>query len=327
MIKRFILPLLLICILGFNINVSAQTVIRISYNAPTTQDSLVVQWEQEHGMAAIFKSIVETRTGGDVIVELYPDSQLGGHLASVEMVQGGTIQAAVGTGIMAGFFPEFELISIPYLFKSEEIAWYLFDNSEFWANLMEKMAEETGIRLLGMGQNGTRHFTHKSKFIKSPEDLKGEKIRVMQSPVFIEMMRSFGAEAVPIAWTELYTSLQTGVVAGQENPVSVIVSGSIYEVQKYITLDGHLWSEDVFVINNDFYNSLSDDVKGIIQSAIRQAVVVNRGVETIHANGPGLEKLIAEGMEVYVPTIEEKNRFAEVAQPAVLTYLREKIGD
>jgi tripartite ATP-independent transporter DctP family solute receptor len=301
-------------------------VLRISYNAPEMLNTDVVQWEQEHGLGVIFKNIVESGTGGAIRVELYPNSQLGDNVASIDMTMSGAIEAVIGTGVLPSIYPRFEVISIPYLFKSPEIAWWVFDNSQYWADLKEDLRKTTGLRLLAMGQNGVRHFTHRSKFIKTPDDLRGEKIRVMESPIFVRMMQSFGANPVPIAWTEVYTSLQTGVVAGHENPISVIAANNIHEVQDYLTLDGHLWSEDFMVISDAFYSSLPREMQVIIEQAARQAEVVNRGIETIHSNGPGLSKLIRDGMKVYTPTMEEKEAFARIAQPAVIEYLEDKIG-
>lgn len=302
-------------------------VLRLTYNAPESLDTKVVQWEQEHGMALIFKNIVESGTSGAVKVELYPNAQLGDNKAAAEMVMNGAIEASIETGVLPGFYPQFEVINIPYLFKSPEIAWYVFDKSEYWANLKEDMRKKTGLRLLAMGQNGVRHFTHSKKFIKTPADLKGEKIRVMQSPIFVKMMEAFEANPVPISFSELYTSLQTGVVNGEENPVSVIAANNLHEVQDYLTMDGHLWSEDGFIINDSFFSSLPEEFQDVIMQAARQAEVTNRGIETIHSNGPGIEKLIGDGMKVYVPTMKEKQAFADVAQPAVVEYLQEKFGE
>lgn len=300
--------------------------LKVSYNAPETLSTDVVQWEQEHGMGVIFKNIVEAGTGGAIKVELYPNSQLGDNVVSIDMTMSGSMEAVIGTGVLPSVYPKFEVISIPYLFKSPEIAWWVFDNSQYWVDLKEDLRQSTGLRLLAMGQNGVRHFTHKSKFMKTPADLKGEKIRVMESPIFVRMMQAFGANPVPIAWTEVYTSLQTGVVSGHENPVSVIAANNIHEVQDYLTLDGHLWSEDFFVISDEFYSSLPRDMQIVIEQAARQAEVVNRGIESIHSNGPGLSKLVRDGMKVYTPTMEEKEEFAKIAQPAVLEYLEGKIG-
>jgi C4-dicarboxylate-binding protein DctP len=301
-------------------------VIRVSYNAVELMNSKIIQWEPEHGMGTIFKNMVESGTDGAIKVELYPNAQLGDNKASYEMIRSGQLEAAIGTGVIPIFFPEFEVISIPYLFKSPEIAWWVFDNSAYWKGFSERFRAKTGMRLLAMGQNGVRNFTHKDKFIKSPADLKGEKIRVMQSPIFVKMMESFGASAVPIAWSELYTALQTGVVKGQENPISVIIGGSIYEVQKYMTMDAHLWSEDSLVLNDKFYNRLPKDMQVIIKQAAKVAETTNRGIETIHSMGPGLQTLKERGMQVYVPTDKEKEAFAKVAQPAVLSYLEGKLG-
>ncbi|MFA6505546.1 MAG: DctP family TRAP transporter solute-binding subunit [Treponemataceae bacterium] len=300
--------------------------LKISYNAVELMGSKIVQWEPEHGMATIFKNMVENATDGAIKVELYPNAQLGDNKASYEMLKAGSIEAVIATGVIPIYFPEFELISIPYLFKSPEIAWWVFDNSKFWRDFSERFRVKTGMRLLAMGQNGVRNFTHKDKFLKKPADLKGEKIRVMQSPIFVNMMNAFGANAVPIAWSELYSALQTGVVKGQENPISVIIGGSIYEVQKYMTMDAHLWSEDSLIISDKFYNSLPKNFQNIIRQAAKVAETTNRGIETIHSMGPGLELLKEKGMKVYVPTDAEKDAFAKVAQPAVQKYLEDKLG-
>ena len=304
----------------------ADFVIRIATNGPEILSTEVIQWEQEVGMSYIFENIVEARSGGRIAVEVYTGGQLGDHLAASEMVQSGSLEAVVGTGVMANFFPEFEVLYIPYLFKSEEIAWEFLDNSEYWADFKRRFREDTGMIILAMGQNGTRHFTHTAKNFTSPEDLAGERIRVMTSPIFVEMMQAFAADPVPIPWGELYTSLQTGVVSGQENPISVIATNSLYEVQDYITLDGHLWSEDYFILNEAFYTSLPADLRQIVLAAARQAEVVSRGIETIHSQGPGLQRLREVGMNIYVPTTAEKQAFADVAQPPVLDYLRERVG-
>lgn len=304
----------------------ADFVLRIATNGPEILSTEVIQWEQEVGMSYIFENIVEARSGGRIAVEVYTGGQLGDHLAASEMVQSGSLEAVVGTGVMANFFPEFEVLYIPYLFKSEEIAWEFLDNSEYWADFKRRFREDTGMLILAMGQNGTRHFTHIAKNLTSPEDLAGERIRVMTSPIFVEMMQAFDADPVPIAWSELYTSLQTGVVSGQENPISVIATNSLYEVQDYITLDGHLWSEDYFILNEAFYTSLPTDLRQIVLAAARQAEVVGRGIETIHSQGPGLHRLREVGMNIYVPTTAEKQAFADVAQPPVIDYLRERVG-
>ena len=315
-------------LLAFSANsavADAKYTIRIALNGPEHMDTPTVQWEQEYALANIFERLVEARAGGRINVEIYANGQLGDHKAACEMVQSAGLEATVGTGTMGQFFAPFEILYIPYLFKSEEIAWDVLDNSQFWQDFKKDFSKATGLTLLAMGQNGTRHFTHSKKQIKVPADLKGERIRVMTSPVFVEMMKAFGADAVPIAWAELYTSLQTGVVQGQENPISVISTQNIWEVQKYITLDGHLWSEDYFVMNSNFLKSLPADLQQIITASARQAEVVNRAVETIHSQSTGLANLKSKGMSIYTPSIAEKQEYANIAQPPVLKYLRKKV--
>ncbi|RPI10170.1 MAG: hypothetical protein EHM71_04235, partial [Zetaproteobacteria bacterium] len=172
----------------------------------------------EAAYAMVFKSIVEARTNGAVLVDIFGHSVLGGSKAMLEMVKSGSLDICIQTGAMGAYYPAFQVISLPYLFKSEDIAWWVFDKSAYWKDLMADLNKKTGLRLLGMGQNGVRHFSNNVRPIRTPADMKGIKFRVMQSPIFVKFVEALGAKAVPIAWAELYTALQTKVVDGQENP-------------------------------------------------------------------------------------------------------------
>jgi len=282
--------------------------------------------DAEHAFALVFKSILEADTNGAVKVEIFPNSTLGSAKEMTESVQIGTLDLAITTGAMGGFYPEFQVINIPYAFQSPEIAWWLFDNSEFWNDLMDDMAEETNIRALGMGQNGIRNFTNNERPIKEPADMEGLKFRVMESPIYVKTVEALGGNAVPIAWGELYTSLQTGVVDGQENPVSIIELGKLYEVQTYLTMDGHTWSESMMVINDDLYNDLPASIQQSIKKAAHHGTVTNRSIEEMKSWITSYEP-VKENMEIYTPTPEQMKKFRETAQPEVLEWLRGQIGD
>lgn len=283
--------------------------------------------QPEHGYAIVFQQIVESRTNGAVKVELFPSSQLGSPKEMVEMTQSGTLDAAIQTGVMGGFFPEFQVINIPFVFQSEEIAWWVFDHSDYWRDLMARMEEETGLKSLGMGQNGVRNFTNNERPIREPKDMAGLKFRVMESPIYVKMIEALGAKAIPIAWNEVYTALQTGVVDGQENPLATIYYiGKLYEVQKYLTMDGHVWSENQLLMNADKFNSFPEDIQTILMAAGRQGALVDRASETLQTRILAYDALKKE-MEIYVPTSSQIKKFQNTAQPPVVEWLKGEVGD
>lgn len=280
----------------------------------------------EEAMAKYFKAFVESRSNGMVKVKLLGNSIMGSNKQVLEMVRAGSLDLCTSTGSIGSMFPAFEVIYMPYVFTSEDIAWWVFDNSEFWNELMADMEAKTNLTFLGMGQNGVRNFTNNKRPIKTPADLEGLKIRVMESPLYVKMIDAFKAQATPIGWNELYTSLQTGVVDGEENPVSIIAAGKINEVQKYLTLDGHTWSEDLLVINAKRMKSLPPQVRQLIKVAGERAAISGRQAEelnTLLLKLPVLKKT----MEIYKPTPEEVAQFKKVARPPVEAWLRERVGN
>lgn len=280
---------------------------------------------QDYIFGRVFKSVVEARTNGAIQVELFPNKALGSCKERLEMVQNGVLEATMETGTMAGFFPEYQVIYIPYLFKSEEVAWKFFDESQAFAALKERMRRKTGFRILGIGQNGFRCFHNSKRPLREPSDFKGLKFRVMQSPVFVKTVQALGAKAVPIAWPEVYTSLQTGVIDGAEVPPSVIELGRLYEVQKYLTLDDHTYTDDNFVISDALFQRLPADAQQIIKAAGRIAEVADRSADVVLGKVTAME-VIERHMRVYSPTIEQKNMFKKLCQGPVVKWLKGEIG-
>ncbi len=301
-------------------------VLRFAYADNATWPETSDMPEPEDAFGKIFKSYVETYTNGAIIVELYPSNQLGSHKEMMEMVKAGTVDLCIETGTMGPFFPEYQVINIPYVFRSDEVAWWVFDNSQFWKDLMDKMEEEIGLICLGMGQNGVRNFTNNIRPIHEPKDMEGIKFRVMQSPVFVKTVEALGAKAIPIAWTEVYTSLQTGVIDGQENPIATIVFvGKLHEVQKYFTMDGHTWSENMLLMNAKKFHSLSEEHQQILRMAGLHGARADRTAEAFMSRVMGMSTL-QEHMEVYTPTAEQLKKFQDTAQPAVIEWLKEEVG-
>ena len=280
----------------------------------------------EEAIAKYFKAFVESRSNGMVKVKLLGNSIMGSNKQMLEMVRGGSLDICTSTGSIGSMFPQFEVIYMPYVFASEEIAWWVFDNSKFWKGLMADMEAKTNLHYLGLGQNGVRNFTNNVRPIKTPADLKGLKIRVMESPLYVKMIDAFDAQATPIGWNELYTSLQTRVVDGEENPISIIAAGKLNEVQKYLTLDGHTWSEDLIVMSSPRMQSLPKQVQQLLTIAGQRSAVAGRQAEELNTL---LLKLpvLQESMEIYKPTAEELAQFKAMARPPVEKWLRERVGD
>jgi len=279
----------------------------------------------EQSGAVVFKDYVESRSGGRLKVEIYPACQLGSEREMLEGVQLGTVEMVnTSEGAVAGFYPDILATAIPYAFKNRRIAWEVLEGP-FGQKLREDIRKATGMRVLTFSDNGFRNFSNDVRPIHSPEDLKGLKIRTMENPAHMKMVEALGAIPTPIAWAECYNALQMGTVDGQENPVSLIVAKRFYEVQKYATLDGHIFSIDFIWINEDFYQSLSSDLQQIVKDGAAISSLVQRGMKLL-TNTLGVDLLKEEGMEVYTPTAEELEKFKKASQEPVLKWLKTKVN-
>nr|WP_321262615.1 DctP family TRAP transporter solute-binding subunit [uncultured Sphaerochaeta sp.] len=299
--------------------------IRFAYYDAATWPNISKTPLPEHAYGLVFKSIVESNSNGKVAVELYPGNALGDTKATMEMAMSGGIEMVTTTGTISSLMPETQVIFLPYVFKSDEIAWDFFDTSDLWKEMTAELEEISGLKMLSVGQNGTRHFTNNVRPIRTPADMKGLKFRVMQSPIYVKMVEAMGAAATPLASGEIYTACQTGVVDGQENPIWNIAANKWNEVQKYITLDGHTWSENFVLINSDFWNSLPAEYQHIIEIAAYHAQTADRASEALASRVLDFEA-VKNTMEVYVPTADELELFKEAAAPTY-DWLRGEVGD
>jgi len=286
-------------------------------------DSTDIYISRKHAQAVAFAELVNARAGGQINVKVYGAGSLGAEREYTEAIKAGTIEAGIASGVVANFFPSAMVTDIPYLFPSAEVAWKVLDGP-FGKKLMEMFKKETGMRALGLAEVGFRHFTSATKQIKTPDDLKGMKIRVMETPLYINMMKGLGANPTPIAWTEVYTAMQTKVVDGHENVIPSIMFAKLYEVQKYLTLDGHTYGVDWFIINDNFFKKLSPELQYIVLDSARISCGVGRGVNqmiTIMAT----KELQDKGMVLYTPTEKEIQMFKEATQKPVLDWMKTKV--
>jgi len=278
---------------------------------------------RKQAQALAFASLVNSRSGGRLVVKVYGAGSLGAEREYVEGIRAGTVEAGIASGVIANFFPTAAVTDIPFLFPTSQVAWDVMDGP-FGDKLRDLFLKQTGMRALAFAEVGFRHFTNNVRPIKSPADLKGLKIRVQETPVYVNMLKAVGASPTPVAWTETYTSLQTGVVDGQENPVGSILSGKIYEVQKYVTLDGHVYGVDWFIINEKFFKSLPADLQYIVLDSAQASSTVGRGVLT-YINAAGIQVLVDNKLQIYSPTEEEMDQFKKAMQPAVIDWLKTKV--
>jgi C4-dicarboxylate-binding protein DctP len=268
---------------------------------------------------------VKGRSGGRISVDFFPGSQLGNVESIVNQARDGVIQAAIcADGVIATLFPEIQVLSIPYVFASREIAWHVLDGP-FGQKLSDMMAKKTGLRPLGWYENGGyRHYSNANRELKTVDDLAGLKMRTMAHPMHMQIAASLGMSPTPVPWGELYTSLQTGVVDGQENAIPVFIVPKLQEVQKHIILDGHVYAIISVAANEEWYQGLPEDLRAVLKQATEVAVWTNRGLSVSNelAGRTFLEK---EGVTINDISAKEKKRFRDKAQGPAIEWLRGKI--
>jgi tripartite ATP-independent transporter DctP family solute receptor len=314
-----LLAFVLVCTLSMGVAQGQQFVIKFAHNDPPTLETT------KHAYAVFFKNFVESKTEGKIRVDIFPAEQLGGEREHLEGVKMGTIQfTSVSDTVYSGFVPEMFVVGYPYAFYNEQAVY------NFWAGPVGKkitgqVQEKLGARVVGFGDLGFRHFTNSKHPIRTPADMVGLKFRIREVPTDVAYIKALGATATPITWGECYSALQQGVVDGQENPIGTIAYGKIYEVQKYVTLDGHIYTTHLNIINEKFYQSLPKDFQQIVNEGASLATYVGRGVATLY-NYQKLSFLKEKGMTITPLTYEEKQAFVRIAQPAAKELIIAKVG-
>ena len=296
---------------------NAKIEIKLGHVGPPVDDKTEIACQ-------VFKKYVEEQSKGEIEVKTFPGSQLGGERELLEGAQMGTVEMViVTTGPMPSLCTEVQVLDTPYLFPDAETAFRILDG-EPGRHLAEIFRKKTGVRLLEYGDNGYRHLTNKVRPIRVPADLKGLKIRTMENPTHMDLMRSMGAIPTPLPFAEVYTALSQGVVDGQENPIGLIETMKFYEVQKYLTLDGHLYSPFPLFINDGFFQKLSPAHQKIITDG---AVLWRNEHRSYFAKQEkrGLETIKNAGVEVIVITPEQFEAFNKATLP-VAQAIEKEVG-
>lgn len=220
--------------------------------------------------------LMKDKSKGTVEIQVFPSSQLGNQRDLIEGLTFGTVDMTLtSTAVFGNFVPEMGVFDLPFIFRDVDHAYKAMDKV-----CMEvgKLGEARGVKTLGVMENGVRHMTNNRGPIRKPVDMKGLKIRVMEQPVYIEMMKALAASPTPMAFGELYTALQKGVIDGQENPLAHIWTSRFFEVQKYISLTAHTYSGEPVLISLAAWSGLSPDQQKALQASVDEAVVWQRNL-------------------------------------------------
>lgn len=330
MILALVMVMALIC--SLNISAFADTtepeysisMASISIEKTNIGDNTVTNFNYA-GMLA-FKNYVEAASSGRIEVNLYPNASLGNQQEIILQMMQGVIEVGTASDSdLSNYYPNLQLFTIPYVF-SDRSEFYAFLDGEYVQAMHEEIAKTTGVRIISAFDNGGfRNFSNNIRQIKTADDVSGLNIRCMQSAAYLKTMEALGAVAQGISFSELYSALQTGVVDGQENSPLVMLDNSIYEQQKYYSLDGHIVSPCYFAVSESWYQSLPEDLQQVIIKGGKLAETAARG--TICASeGMALTFLDEKGVEIYSPTPEEKDTF-KVAREPVAEWLKGEIGD
>lgn len=246
--------------------------------------------------ASKFAELVKERTNNAYEIQLFPNSSLGDERTMLESMQMGTLDAGIITsGPFVNFVPEFGVLDMPFLFPNNEAAYKVLDG-EVGKEILSKL-EGKQLKGLAYAERGFRNLTNSVRPVKTADDIKGLKVRVMENEVYISAFGAMGVNAVPMAWTEALTALQQGTIEGQENPVNVIHAYKMWDAQKYVTLTRHAYAAAVITFSLEKFNSLPADVQKIFAESAQEAAEYERAW-VAENEAKQIADLEANGMEV-----------------------------
>ena len=218
--------------------------------------------------ATEFARRVEERSAGRVTIAVFGSSQLGGDEALLQKLKLGTVDIALPSTIMSSTIPQFGLFEMPYLVEDREHMKRI-EEAVVWPDLAP-LAEAAGYKLLAVWENGFRHITNNVRPIVEPEDLAGIKLRTPRGIWRVKLFQVLGANPTPMAYSEVFMALQTGVMDGQENPFAQIHSGRIHEVQKYLSLTGHVYTPAYVTVGLDRWKRLPESVRTLVEQVAKE---------------------------------------------------------
>jgi tripartite ATP-independent transporter DctP family solute receptor len=289
----------------------AQSVLKIGYSIPK---------DSHYGVGAgVFCADIEKGTQGRYKCQEFPSGSLGGEREMIEAVQLGTLDLVnTSTGPLGNFVPETKILDIPFLFRDYDHARKVLDG-KIGQDLLKKFPAK-GMVGLTWGENGFRHMTNNKREIRTPADAAGLKMRTMENKVHMDGYKTFGILPTPMSVTELFTALQQGTVDGQENPIPVILSWKFYQVQKYLSLTGHVYSPSAIIMNAGLFDKLSAADKTVFLEAAKAGTAAQRK-RVNDDEDRGIALLRKEGM-----TVTEKvdgEAFRKAVAPAYAAFAKD----
>jgi tripartite ATP-independent transporter DctP family solute receptor len=272
-------------------------------NPPTSAEPTVIKLgmtinEQDsfYVCATKFSELVEERTNGAYDIQLFPNSSLGDERTMLESMQMGTLDSGIITsGPFVNFVPEFGVLDLPFLFPDNASAYKVLDG-EIGKEILSKL-EDHDLKGLAYAERGFRNLTNSVRPVRTAEDIKDLKIRVMENEVYLSAFKAMDVNAVPMAWTEALTALQQGTIQGQENPVNVIHAYKMWDSQKHVTMTRHAYAAAVITFSEEVFNSLPADVQEIFVQAAQEAAEYERAWVAENEEAQ-ITDLKANGMEL-----------------------------
>lgn len=265
-----------------------------------------------------FGKILEKESGGTIKVQVFTDGVLGGDRQTLEGLQMGTIHCtSVSTGPIAAFVPQFDVFDLPFLFKDKATAFKVVDGP-IGKELLDKLP---AVGMIGFNywENGFRHLTNNKREVKTLEDIKGLKIRTLESKIHVDTWKQLGANPTPMSFSQLYTALEQGVVDGQENPFGNVVSNKFNEVQKYLTTTGHVYNASPFLLSKKFYDGLTEKEKEAVKKAAKEAQEFQRR-ENDKEDTVSAGTLQARGMKITALNPGEQQKVVAALKPVYDKY-------
>lgn len=282
----------------------------------------VVAYQEDHPYtvaAVTFAKVVKEKSKGKIEFDLFPGGQLGGDRDMFEAIQLGTLDAGViSAPVVAAFTKVLVGTDMPYIFNNDYDLLFRAEQGEPGKKLLKRLEQETKVKALTFTYQPFRHF-HTTKEIKSLADIKGMKLRAMQSPIHIDIFKALGANPTPIPYTEVYTSMQTGTIDGFESDVIGSNASKFYDVTKYITISGHFNNAVILVMSPKTWDKLSPEDQKIMQEAAEEAAKASLAI-TKTANDKYMQVMKDKGVKIN--TIDA-NEYVQAVKPVIEKYSKE----
>lgn len=306
---------------------NAETLIKFHHDLP--EDSA------QHLAAERFRDAVAERSGGELRVQLFPNNTLGDDVEVTQQMQLGAVEAAIiPTAKLSGFVPAMQIVDLPFLFPSPDVAHTVLDGQA--GDDLLATVEKVGLKGVTFWESGFKQFTCDQP-VTGPEDFAGQKVRVMQSPIIMEQFRAMGANPVPIAFGETYNALQQRIVDCQENPLVSIAQMKFYEVQSDVIISNHAYLGYAFLFSQRWFDALSPEHQALLTEVARETTTFQREetarreagyIATIEDSGTAVSTLDDEQLAAFRDaTASVHDEFASVIGAGLVEEFNAAIAD